>query len=208
MRICRNGESGFGFKFVLSLAIHVCCCVSMLAQKEEWTVNPYNFQYDMSVYANLVVNGDTIENLDTYGFGAFVGDECRGIAVEDSAQGHKWLYLRVRSNTLSGENVTFKIYDRGNDTTYVVPQTLEFENSGLIGTPSSPKLFSFSNIPGDVNGDGRVAVDDVVITINAVLGHASEDFNFVAADMDGDGEVLVNDVVMIINAVLEVESVK
>ena len=57
-------------------------------------------------------------------------------------------------------------------------------------------------VPGDVNNDGLIAINDVVITVNKVLGITADNFVFAAADMDGDGEIKVNDVVMVINAVL------
>ena len=60
--------------------------------------------------------------------------------------------------------------------------------------------------PGDVNGDGQVMVNDVVLAINAVLGQAPEGFLQKAADMNGDGQIMVNDVVLMINVVLGVNS--
>ncbi len=60
--------------------------------------------------------------------------------------------------------------------------------------------------PGDVNGDGQVMVNDVVLAINAVLGQAPEGFVIAAADMNGDGQIMVNDVVLMINVVLGVDS--
>ena len=58
--------------------------------------------------------------------------------------------------------------------------------------------------PADVNNDGMIAIDDVVLTINAVLGNVPENFVFDAADMNGDGRILIDDVVRIINVVLGV----
>lgn len=59
---------------------------------------------------------------------------------------------------------------------------------------------------GDVNNDGLVAIDDVVLTINYVLGNTPDDFLFMAADMNGDGSILIDDVVMVINAVLGIDA--
>lgn len=64
-----------------------------------------------------------------------------------------------------------------------------------------------SFVLGDVNGDNLIVVDDVVFTINHVLGISSENFIAEAADMNGDGVILVDDVVQIINAVLGVNNV-
>ena len=58
---------------------------------------------------------------------------------------------------------------------------------------------------GDVNNDGHIAVNDVVLMINAVLGVPAENFIYEAADMNGDGEIMVNDVVTVINVVLGVQ---
>lgn len=59
-------------------------------------------------------------------------------------------------------------------------------------------------LPGDVNNDGIVAVNDVVLAINAVLGQTPEGFAHEAADMSGDGQIMVNDVVLMINVILGV----
>ncbi|MDO5489089.1 MAG: Ig-like domain-containing protein [Bacteroidaceae bacterium] len=61
-------------------------------------------------------------------------------------------------------------------------------------------------LPGDVNNDGVVAVNDVVLAINAVLGQTPEGFVHEAADMSGDGQIMVNDVVLMINVILGVNS--
>lgn len=60
-------------------------------------------------------------------------------------------------------------------------------------------------LPGDVNNDGVVAVNDVVLAINAVLGQTPEGFVHEAADMSGDGQIMVNDVVLMINVILGVK---
>jgi hypothetical protein len=67
-------------------------------------------------------------------------------------------------------------------------------------------IFEDAYSPADVNNDGMIAIDDVVLTINAVLGNTSENFVFDAADMNGDGQILIDDVVKVINAVLGVNT--
>jgi|GEM_PF-6884544 len=57
----------------------------------------------------------------------------------------------------------------------------------------------------DVNNDSMIAIDDVVLSINGLLGDFPENFVFAAADMNGDGLLLVDDVVQIINAVLNAD---
>lgn len=65
-----------------------------------------------------------------------------------------------------------------------------------------------SIIVGDVNNDGMVVVDDIVNTINYLLGEISNDFIFAAADMNADGQVFIDDVELVINAALGFEQSK
>lgn len=60
--------------------------------------------------------------------------------------------------------------------------------------------------PADVNNDGLIAVDDVVLTINGALGITADNFLFAAADMNADGQILVDDVVQVINSVLGIST--
>lgn len=57
-------------------------------------------------------------------------------------------------------------------------------------------------LPGDVNGDGKVTITDVVLTASYILGNDLDTFVFPAADMNGDGEITVTDVVLIARLVL------
>lgn len=58
---------------------------------------------------------------------------------------------------------------------------------------------------GDVNFDGEIDVNDVVMLINYLLGkEVAASINVMAADMDEDGELTVNDVVLLINLTLEI----
>ena len=44
-----------------------------------WTINPYDYRYDMSAYVKLEIDGDMTADLGNYDVAAFCGDECRGI---------------------------------------------------------------------------------------------------------------------------------
>ena len=54
-------------------------------------------------------------------------------------------------------------------------------------------------LPGDVNGDGTVGIDDVNLAINMMLGKADMTD---AADLNGDGSIGIDDVNAIINIML------
>ncbi len=61
-------------------------------------------------------------------------------------------------------------------------------------------------ILGDSNGDGSVALADVVNMINYALGVIPETFVEAASDINSDGKVNVTDIVTVINMILNVET--
>ena len=67
----------------------------------------------------------------------------------------------------------------------------DFDASSLQGT-----------VPGDVNNDGVVDVEDVNAMINIILGHAQASDYEGVADINGDGKVDVEDVNAAINIIL------
>ncbi len=56
---------------------------------------------------------------------------------------------------------------------------------------------------GDVNGDGRLSILDLTMTVSQVLGEGLFGFRAQAADMDGNGEITVNDITAILRLVLQ-----
>ena len=107
-----------------------------------------------------------------------------------------------------------------------------FEQSGIITNAQSPQdnmqticfnlavrkaatTYYFDNIvfeidedhvaqvlPGDVNGDGTITIQDVVAIVDYTLGKGSSAFNEKAADVTGDGQINVSDVVGVVNILL------
>ena len=110
-----------------------------------WTVNPHDYKYDMTLYANIVFDGTPITDFSHYEVGAFVGDECRGTAEVQTKDEAQWLYLRVRSNQPQGENIVLRLRDT--DTGEVLnlqPESsdITFESQGLGGRPGSPLVLN------------------------------------------------------------------
>ena len=125
---------------VLSLAAH--------AQSTHWSINAYDYQYDMTVFFTLENNGVAVADLDSYEVAAFVGDECRGVGgyVSSETAGGETVtygYQRVHSNSSSGETVTFKVYDKALAKEYdVEAYSLTFQSQAVVGMPSSPVVFA------------------------------------------------------------------
>ena len=64
-----------------------------------------------------------------------------------------------------------------------------------LGTASNPDL-------GDVNGDGKIDVSDVVCMVNYILENPVDVFILENADIDNNTEVNITDVTMLVNIIL------
>lgn len=196
-----------------------CLCVALwasaLSAQSHFTCNPNQFQYDMTVYFQLTDDEQVVTETDKYEVAAFVGDECRGVGefltVKDgNEQDVKYGYLRVRSNVVGNETVTFKVYDKNAGVEYdLTPASaVTFSSDDVIGLPSSPFVLAFPKeeepvLLGDVNGDGIINASDVSAVINNILKRANTVFIEAAADMNGDGIINASDVSQIINIILK-----
>lgn len=125
--------------FVLVMAL----CVSAYAATKtgSWSVNPADFRYDMSLY--FALSDRSLEDLDKYEIGAFVDDECRGVAERlELTDGESCLYMRIRSNTAQGAEVEFRIREKDSEEyTLLKPESGEafiFKSNERVGMPSTP----------------------------------------------------------------------
>lgn len=113
---------------------------SIHAQASHWQCDIRSYQYDMTVYACLSINGIVLDASADYEIAAFYGGECRGVASVETIEstGKTYYYLRVRSNTSNGETITLKCYDKGKQCELVLDNTVYFESQGIEGYPSNP----------------------------------------------------------------------
>lgn len=65
------------------------------------------------------------------------------------------------------------------------------------GADSTELVSTVSRVKGDVNGDGKVDISDIVALINQIAGTAS----YPNADVNGDGKVDISDIVAVINII-------
>lgn len=184
-----------------------CCLVGILfsltvlhAQDSHWSLNPYDYKYDMTVYARLTLDATEVTDFSNYEIAAFVGDECRGVGEVQTKDSYTWIYLRIRSNTASGEKISFRLYDKSTDRTLQLQaeQTISFSSQGMVGTPSTPvTLDKPAYTLGDVNEDGEINVTDIVAVRRIIAKSVSSSYNELAADVNQDGEINVTDIVSI-----------
>ena len=183
--------SSMVFLFVTTTVLH--------AQDSGWSVNEPDYQYDMTAYIELSLGGAVVDDYSNYEVGAFVGNECRGVAKVDSKNGYTWLYLRIWSNEASGESIELKTYDKTTGKTYRVLETIDFVSQSMVGQPSSPMTATVKTYTlGDVNDDGRINIADVTSTLSIMAGNSNDKFIREAADANEDGRVNIADIAKIL----------
>jgi hypothetical protein len=184
------------------LCIVLTLPTALLAQGSGWTVNPHDYQYDMTVYAAIELDGGVVADYSNYEIAAFVNvgdkEECRGVATVDSQSGMTWLYMRIYSNKASGEEVRFKIYDKSKSKISSANEKITFESEKLVGMPSKPHKLSLVKFTlGDVNDDGKINAADIVAVKQIMAETASGNIIVDAADVNSDAKVNSADIVAI-----------
>ena len=78
-------------------------------------------------------------------------------------------------------------------------------SGGNAGVPVSMLVSEGGSVmPGDINGDESVNIQDIIYLINYILGNDSPDEDqFLAGDMNEDGLLNIQDVILLINVILD-----
>lgn len=192
------------------IMLFLCLSQGVKAQDAHWSVNIYDYQYDMTVYFKLQQGTKTVTDYSDFEVAAFVGEECRGVAAFLTVQDEEgndvpYGYLRIRSNQAQGETVGFKAYQASTGKTLQVSETVAFENLNVTGLPSD--LFTLTMAayrPGDVNGDGNVNSVDLSMMIDRILHIENPNFIEAAGDINGDGNINSVDFSLLINLILHI----
>jgi hypothetical protein len=95
-----------------------------------------NLQYNMQLIGQIMI--DDLVSLDANDIvGAFVGDECRGIA-SPMPDFNGLVFLSIGSNVASGEEVVLKIWNSNTCAECDAGPTVTFENMAEIGSIDNP----------------------------------------------------------------------
>jgi len=110
--------------------------VNVIPLPSGWNINPSDFTYNGQITAKVLVNGTAVQS----GFlGAFVGEECRGIAEATYYLPDNYYFgITCYSDVESGETLIFKYYDNVADSVYKTDKTIPFVSGMNIGTPAAP----------------------------------------------------------------------
>jgi gliding motility-associated-like protein len=118
--------------------------LNVLRNPPNWTVNPANFKYNMSVTAQFSLNGtDTLTSKDLRDkMALFVGEECRGVAniVFDRDLNKYVAFITAYSNQPADENMTLRFWDTYPGLEYQAIERLNFVANGVTGNIQSPYI--------------------------------------------------------------------
>ena len=118
-----------------------------LAQAPNWSINPNQYQYNMSVTAVANLNCTELSNPANQ-IGAFVNDTLRGYANTSTViNGRYQVSMLVYSNVVNGEMVKFKFYDQAGNQLYESIDSIAFQNNALYGSPAAPLNIRNNNRP-------------------------------------------------------------
>lgn len=120
--------------------------ISAFPDNIDWEYDPHAYQYDMTVYVGLQVDGTSVQDLSRYTVAAFYNDECRGIVEKKTIGNYSYGYLRIRSNKSQGESITFKVYDTQTGKMAKCNHSIEFLSQDVAGLPSSPFIIEAYNL--------------------------------------------------------------
>ncbi|CAN2044187.1 exported hypothetical protein [Candidatus Magnetomoraceae bacterium gMMP-1] len=153
-----------------------------------------NLQFNMNIIAKLQTPNGNFSTNGADVIGAFVDDECRGIAnPTPSYEG--FIFLTVGSNIQSGEIVKFKAYVADTNLIYDINGEKIFQDQADIGTLDNPKIFTLCLNPTNINKDNSTAQSEELSISNTTFlkdngdsitfGHTTTTCSSVATDLTG-----------------------
>lgn len=147
---------------ILSVLI-VSILGSAKAADPEWSVNPSEFNYDMTITA--VVDHNCIELTNPSNrLGAFVNDQLRGTVLTSTVVGGQYIALMsVYGNVASGDTVHFKIYDASTDQIIDAKTTVLFQDDAVYGTPTVPFQIVTNTPPIDLTLSNEIIQENITV---------------------------------------------
>ncbi len=112
-----------------------------------WSVNPRNYQFNMTVTSVLNVEGaESVDNGDIVG--AFAGGECRGAASPVYVEGLRRyvIFLMIHSNEAQGEEVTFRAFDADAALVYDIDESIVCMADAVEGTVMEPLVLNAGHV--------------------------------------------------------------
>jgi len=130
-------------KYFIALLLIFCSLFisfELAGQAHGWTVTPSDYENDCEVNAIIIWGAHEVT---TGTLGAFVGTTCRGYGdgLFFPFTGKTIFSLRVYSNVVSGETLTFKYFDPSDNSYHDITETVEFVDNTQQGNAMAPLTF-------------------------------------------------------------------
>lgn len=118
--------------------------IRVKGEKPDWSVNPADFKYNMSVFGKMRFNNVYSTDKEDM-LAVFVDGQCRGVAnSEYDKTGDLWYaFLTVYSNTVLADNLEFRMWDASTGKIYsaMPDRRISFVNDLIIGVANEPVIF-------------------------------------------------------------------
>jgi hypothetical protein len=130
--------------------------LKVIGQTPDWTVDPADFAYNMTIYGKIRVAGIFSDNPDDM-VAAFRNGRCVGVTHNTYFKDNDlwYVFLTVYGDTARYDDLEFRVWDAGKGKTYLATPSvtpLDFVNDTIYGTPGAPVVFDgkemfFQDIP-------------------------------------------------------------
>lgn len=123
--------------------------VKVKGEKPDWSVNPADFKYNMSVFGKMRFNNIFSADKEDM-LAVFVNGQCRGTANSSyDKTGDLWYaFLTVYSNAIQESDLEFRMWDASTGKIYSATpdRAIVFVNDKITGTANEPVLFDGKEI--------------------------------------------------------------
>lgn len=122
--------------------------VNSAAEAPDWTMDPSQYQYGMSVFGRLIVEG-VISTDENDIVAAYVGNELRGVGNMQymSALDEYRVFLTIYSNSTQGEKIDLVVWDASEGVLREdVTPNLTFSTNSIVGTSANPQDIEASDM--------------------------------------------------------------
>lgn len=164
-----------------------------------WTLNPADYQHDMSACIVVKRNNNKLTNYSGLAVGAFIGIRCVGYAVFPA--GASYGLMRIYGTAADvNSTIKFRLYDYTDNSEYALNESAKFVPQSTIGTPDKPTELSCPSVQvGDTNENGRIDETDIENISLYIVGRKNSVDH---ADLDGDGSITIADIAKAIRRIL------
>ena len=110
-----------------------------------WLVNPNQFEHNMTITANVVINEIQISEVDQ--LGVFVNSECRGVAIPTYFPLTDSYTINLMTYGDDGDELRFRVYQQETNKEIELLNNITFEINGIVGNDIDPILLKAKQIP-------------------------------------------------------------